>query len=94
MANNKPQLLTLPPRYNNLQQPPQVPKEFAIQLDLLPPRSAPRLRTRSSSSSTLLPDLCLVYGSSFLLGYGIANAAYEGESESYVDCTGDFGAVG
>lgn len=91
MTYNQPKLFALPARYHNLQQPPQIAKELAIQFH--PLSGMLGAFERGGGPLALLADLRLVYRGGFLLGNGIADAVDEGEGKGHVDGTRDLGAM-
>jgi hypothetical protein len=79
MADQQPELLTLPPGNHNLQQPQQILKELPIQLDLFPRRCL-----AISSSCCRLLALYSALRRGFLFGNGIADAVNERDEESQI----------
>lgn len=84
MTDDQPQLLTLPARYDNFQQPPQSPKKLAIKLDPL----SHSCFSLAWCGSWALAGLGLVERSRFLLGDRITNAINQSNGKSEVDSSG------
>lgn len=89
MTDDQPQLFASPTWYDNLQQPPQVPEELAVQLHPLPRRSF----TLTRSGPRALSHLYLKQSSCLLLRDGITYSVDQGKKESKVDSSRDFGPV-
>lgn len=89
MTDQQSQLLALPSRYHNLQQPQEVFEELPVDLHPLPDGSFAVARDGSWAQT----DLRLVNGGGFLLRYSITYPVYEGNKEGEVDCAGYIGPV-
>lgn len=89
MADQQPQLLALPSRYANLEQPEQVPEELSVQFHLLPLRSL----AMSKRSRTMLSGGFMTRCSSLLFVDSRSYAIKESEEEGKVDGSRDLGAV-
>jgi hypothetical protein len=89
VPDQQPQLLALPARYANLQQPQQVLEELAVQLHLLPARRLARRGPRARPPA----HFGLPQRRGLLLGYGIADACDQGDEEGEVEGARDACAV-